>query len=243
MSFKAQTIVVTGANRGLGLEFVEQLSLQKDNIVFATARSAKDATKLNDLAKQRGNITVVELDVNSVPSIEALVSAVSSKSDHVNLLINNAGIYGSPEGTAVTATQEDLRSVLDTNTIAPVLTTQRFLPLLKKAKSADSSAIVVFISSLIGSHSFDAAKYGFKGIQYSVSKAALNMVNTEFARQVEDVQFLSLHPGHVQTDMGGASAPMEKNTSINAMLSTIAKEAESKQTGRFLNYDGEVIAY
>jgi len=215
--------LVTGANRGIGLEFVRQLATRGDR-VFATARDVKRATELQQLAKQHGDgrVKVIPLDVNAADSIRAAADAVQKETDALDLLINNAGVYaarvtagGDPAEKLGDLNFDDALKVIRTNAVAPLILTQALLPLLKRG--ADPK--VVSITSGYGSV---ADNNGFP-YYYAASKAALNMFMRSFAGDAaaRGIITIVMSPGWVQTDMGGKSAPTPPEQSVAGMLKVI----------------------
>ena len=220
---RPQRVLVTGANRGLGLEFARQLAERGDR-VFATTRDVKRATELRDLAKQHGGerITIVPLDVDDADSIRAAAETVRGQTDALDLLINNAGVYaarvtesGDPAERLGELNFDDALKVLRTNAVAPLLLTQALLPLLKNG----TAPRVVSITSGYGSV---ADNTGFP-YYYGASKAALNMFMRSLAGDVamRGITTIVMNPGWVKTDMGGAAAPMTADKSVAGMLKVI----------------------
>jgi NAD(P)-dependent dehydrogenase (short-subunit alcohol dehydrogenase family) len=176
-----QRVVVTGANRGIGLEFVRQLAERGDR-VFATVRDASRADELQQIVSQhpRDRVAIVPLDVADEHSIEAATENIASKTDGLDLLINNAGIYAAKVGRGGEPAEklgelnfDDAMLVLRTNAVAPLLLTQALLPLLSRGRNAR----VVSITSGYGSV---ADNTGFP-YYYAASKAALNQLTRSLA--------------------------------------------------------------
>ncbi|KAL4659204.1 hypothetical protein GN956_G3509 [Arapaima gigas] len=256
---KLQSILITGANRGLGLEMVKQLveSGSANCHVYAGCRDP-DASKskpLQELAKKHSKvITVVKLDVTNPTSVSDAAKKVGAhlEGGRLNLLVNNAGIL--PRGTLQTTTEQDMQSSFDTNVMGPLRVIKEFLPYLcKAAKSCPqpgmscSKAAVINISTLLGSITKIPETYNFyPAFAYSISKASLNMLNqcsvNEF--QKEGIMFVVLHPGWVRTDMGGpeASADIDASESVQGLLKVMRTLTE-KQNGAFLDYKGNLLPW
>jgi NAD(P)-dependent dehydrogenase (short-subunit alcohol dehydrogenase family) len=217
-----QRVLVTGANRGIGLEFARQLAARGDR-VFATARDVNRAAELQALAKQHdGRVMIVPLDVDDADSIRVAADAVRAQTDALDVLINNAGVYaarvgrdGQPAERLGELNFDDALAVLRTNAVAPLLLTQALLPLLKNARAPK----VVSITSGYGSV---ADNTGFP-YYYAASKAALNMFMRSLAGDAaaKGVVTIVMSPGWVKTDMGGADAPMTPDKSVAGMLKVI----------------------
>jgi NAD(P)-dependent dehydrogenase (short-subunit alcohol dehydrogenase family) len=236
--------VVTGANRGLGLEFVRQLAARGDDVV-AGARQPKTADALNKLAaKSAGRVTVVRLDVGDADDIAAAALHVGERFDSVDLLINNAGIWTAPDEPerASSGPLADLRpdavlEVLRINAVAPILVTQALAPSL----AAAGRGVVVNISSWLGSIRGATDR---SNIAYAMSKAALNMLTGRLAAELagQGTIVVSMSPGWVATDMGGSSAPLEPPESVQGMLNVVSALTPA-QSGSFLDHAGAVLPW
>jgi NAD(P)-dependent dehydrogenase (short-subunit alcohol dehydrogenase family) len=237
-------VVVTGANRGLGLEFVRQLAARGDDVV-AGARQPKTADALNKLAaKSAGRVTVVRLDVGDADDIAAAALHVGERFDSVDLLINNAGIWTAPDEPerASSGPLADLRpdavlEVLRINAVAPILVTQALAPSL----AAAGRGVVVNISSWLGSIRGATDR---SNIAYAMSKAALNMLTGRLAAELagQGTIVVSMSPGWVATDMGGSSAPLEPPESVQGMLNVVSALTPA-QSGSFLDHAGAVLPW
>ncbi|KAE8251809.1 hypothetical protein A4X13_0g3834 [Tilletia indica] len=241
----SKSIVITGAARGIGFELARQLSTS--NIVFAVVRTPASADKLKVLAQTRPNLQVIQGDITDVASIKKSVEAVSVKSNgKIDILINNAGINVGEQMGLINVDPNDLNTQLTANVTGPVQTTIAYLPLLK----AGDSKTIAFIGSRQGSLSLTTTQddpAAFMG-SYSVAKAALNMAIRKLSNELnskENGQFsvLSLHPGWVATDMGGAQAPLTAEDSAKGLISVLEERGFPAETGRFYGYDGSEIAW
>jgi NAD(P)-dependent dehydrogenase (short-subunit alcohol dehydrogenase family) len=240
MAASAKRMLITGANRGIGLEFARQY-LERGDRVVATARDPKKANELNALAaKYRDQLLIVPLDVGNDRSIERARQIIASRGESLDLLINNAGVYGAKLGTDGQPTEalgslaaDEAISVLRVNAVAPLLITQAFLGLLKKSKSPR----IVNITSGYGSISSNSGDFPY---YYSASKAALNMFMRSVAGDpaARGIVTIVMSPGWVKTDMGTSAAPLEAKTSVAGMIKVIDKLAASDNS-RFLNWKGE----
>lgn len=218
-----QTYFVTGANRGIGLEFARQLSARGDR-VLATCRDPARAAELASVASR-----VVRLDLTDPASLGALPPELGEQP--VDVLICNAGV--SAEGKSVaTLDGAELRRVLDVNAVAPILVAQALLPALRRG----SRKLVCNITSQLGSI---ANNTGGSTYAYRASKAALNMLTVSMANELRPEGFtcVAVHPGWVRTDMGGPNATLAPDEAVRSMLSVLDKLSPAS-TGRFLNYDG-----
>jgi len=226
--------LVTGANRGLGLEFVRQL-LGRGTRVIATCRQPGRAVELTRLAGEYpGHLTVVPLALPDPRSLGELVREVESLDVRVECLINNAGMlvagehYGSIEAKA-------LQDSFAANAQGPFLLTQALAPRL-----ADDAKVVNISSGLASI----AGATSLFSPSYSISKAALNMATklTSIALADRGIVVIALSPGWVSTDMGGANASLTPAQSITAMLKVI-DGLRIDDSGRFLAHSGESIGW
>ncbi|HWC50768.1 MAG TPA: SDR family oxidoreductase [Nitrospira sp.] len=216
--------LVTGANKGLGLEVVRQLAAREWR-VFLTGRSLASVRKA---ASPLGpSVIPVPLDVTSKVSIDAAFSVVSQTVDHLDVLINNAGILDHDEGSIFDLHPQRLRRMVETNTIGPLLVTQTFLPLLRKSQSGR----IINVSSGSG----QLSEMGTWAPAYSISKTALNGVTGQFAAALSEsnIAVNSVCPGWVKTDMGGRDAPRSVEQGADTIV-WLATEAPQTLTGRFI---------
>jgi NAD(P)-dependent dehydrogenase (short-subunit alcohol dehydrogenase family) len=241
---QAQRVLVTGANRGLGLEFVRQLAARGDR-VFATARDVNRAAELREISRSHGDdrVTVLPLDVDDADSIRAAAETVRGQTDALDLLINNAGVYaarinagGEPAERLGELDFDDALKVLRTNAVAPLLLAQALLPLLQRGTNSK----VVSITSGYGSV---ADNTGFP-YYYAASKAALNMFMRSLAGDAaaKGIVTVVMSPGWVQTDMGGASAPVTADKSVAGMLKVI-DALTAADNSRFYDWRGKEVAW
>jgi NAD(P)-dependent dehydrogenase (short-subunit alcohol dehydrogenase family) len=234
-----QQIMITGSNRGIGLALVKQYLSQSNVHIFATCRNPDSANDLQALkAANPTSLTILALDINDSDAIQQAVDSVTSQTDHLDVLINNAGIYPkTPENVALgSLTRDALAHVLSSNSISPVMVTQACIDLLKHS----SNPRVVMISSQMGS----VTRAGSNGLSYRMSKSAMNMAAKVLAQMLvnEGITVITTHPGHVSTDRGGADAPVEPANSA-ARLVHIIENLTPDQTGKFYNYTGEEIPW
>ena len=224
--------LVTGANRGIGLEFVRQL-LQGGDSVWATARQPSRSDDLIDLQNSYPQkLYLVELDLTSPESLGRLRSALG-EIPQLDVLINNAGIYMRGE-TPDSLEMDEMLLTFKVNSIAPLLVVQELLPLLERSAAPQ----VINISSQMGSFSWGG---GGGSYSYKASKAALNMLSRTLAADLrsKNISCLAVHPGWVRTDMGGASASLSAEEAVSQMLSAFA-DLKVSDTGKFINWRGEI---
>ena len=230
-----QRVVVTGANRGIGLEFTRQLLARGDR-VYAACRHPGKALALTGLAAAHpGHLRVLPLELTSERSIAEFVREFAALGDALDLLINNGGILVTGERFGA-LTAKSLNDSFAANAAGPLLVTQALAPLLDKGNKPR----VVNITSELGSLAM-ARRFGTPS--YSISKAALNMATRQLAAVLAPrITVFCLHPGWVRTDMGGADAPLTVEQSVTAMLNVI-DSATAADAGRYLDYAGAALAW
>jgi len=232
-----QHILVTGTNRGLGLEFTRQY-LERGEHVFAGCRQPATAAALHALrARYPQRLSMVALDVADADAIQTLHQAVQSQTDRLDVLINNAGIYSSggshaPSEQLGNLSFADALMVLRVNAVGPLLVAQQCLDLLR----AGEHAKIINISSEYGSVSGNSGGFPY---YYSASKAALNMFMRSLAAEAKrwGITTVLLDPGWVRTDMGGPSAPITPQQAVHSMIRLI-DSLTLRHNGRFLNWQG-----
>ena len=211
MATSKRIILITGANKGIGLETAKQLGQQGHTVLLA-ARDDKAEAPAQALRAAGADVHALSLDVTSVPSIQRAVATVAERFGKLDALINNAGV--ALEGWGVPATRSTVdvwRQIFEPNVFGLVEVTQAFLPLLRKSDAAR----IVNLSSILGSLGLHADPqspiYHFKSAAYDASKAAVNSYTIHLAHELRDtpIKVNSAHPGWVKTELGGANAPME----------------------------------
>jgi len=222
------TVLITGANRGLGLEFARQFKARGWHVI-GTARKPDEAQALRKLGAQ-----VELLDVSDDASAQALGKKLAGQP--IDILINNAGVIGE---NVRSFTDMDFNKMVQTyqiNALGPVRVTQALYENLKQGKGHK----VVSITSIMGSISMN-----FGGAyDYRASKAALNMLSNTLAKELGKDGFICvvLHPGWVQTDMGGNSAPVTPKDSIGGMIAVI-DGLKGDANGKFFDYTGKELPW
>jgi len=231
-----QRILVTGANRGLGLEFVRELLARGDR-VFAACRHPGRALALTELAAAHpGHLAVLPLEVDKERSIIELAREVAALTDTLDVLINNAGTLVSGERFGALAAKA-LGETFSTNVIGPLLLTQALAPLLEKSAAAK----VMNITSILGSIA-DTDNFGTPS--YAISKAALNMATRQLAHALKPrgVTVFCAHPGWVKTDMGGSGATLTPQTSVAGLLKVL-DAIKPTAAGTFVDFRGHKLPW
>ncbi|XP_039359640.1 C-factor-like [Mauremys reevesii] len=250
--FNVRSVLVTGSNRGIGLGLVKRfLELPSPpEWIFATTRELDESQskEVIELALKHSNLVVLQMDVTDPNSIKAAAQRVEEhvQGHGLNLLINNAGI------TQVTTMEnenvETMAIVYLTNTVGPLMVSQEFLPLLKKAaqQSAQTglSCSIVNMSSMAGSIALVTSLEFLQEPSYRCSKAALNMVSKCQSLEYKDYGILctSIHPGWVKTRMGTEKAPQTVEQTTQAILKMLSTLYE-KENGSFVGWDGQIYPW
>lgn len=243
MSQEQKVALITGANRGLGLETAKQLGEQGITVlVGARQQSGADATAAK--LKAAGiDAYGVQLDVVNDADRKAAAKYIAGNFGKLDILINNAGINANTGFNTVNSQTEDseLARVFETNLFAVVALTRELLPLIKKAPAGR----IVNLSSILGSNTLHSDPNSpiahFKSLAYDASKAALNAYTIHLAWELKDtpIKVNSAHPGWVKTEMGTDAAPMEipEGAKTSVALATLAADGPS---GRFIHLGNEL---
>lgn len=230
-------IVLTGASRGIGLEFVRQW-LAAGHQVHALARDPGTAAGLQALAQAHPDaLKCSACDVASDASVEAAASEVEKRWEAVDVVVNNAGISGNYRTPVESLGGQELHDVFEVNAVAPLRVTRAFLPMLRKGQAPK----LVHISTLMGSIGDNSSGGAYA---YRMSKAALNMANRSLAHALgpQGIVCVAMHPGWVQTDMGGPRAPLSVQESVAAMVQAI-DGLTAEHNGSFLGRNLERLPW
>lgn len=233
MSNISHTVLITGANRGLGLEFAKQYAVDGWQVI-ACCRAPQAATALSALAQAYpGNLMIYALDVADFAQIDTLAEQLKDKK--IDILLNNAGIY--PDGSLNTINYNDWAQAFKINTMAPYKMVEAFI---QNVAASELKKIVV-LSSKMGSMSDNTSGGSYI---YRTSKAAANMMMKSLSLDLkaQGIACGILHPGWVQTDMGGPNGLINTQQSIAGLRQVIA-ELNVNNCGRFIAYDGKEIAW
>ncbi len=222
------TVLITGANRGIGLEYARQFEA-KGYTVIGTARNPGEATELAALG-----VRVEALDVTDAASVAALAQRLDGVP--IDVLVNNAGVADRSEPGIETTDLAMFERTLAVNTLGPLRVTQALLPNLR----AGERKHIVNMSSRLGSIALNNGKYP----AYRASKAALNQVSRNLSVDLGKQGFVVVvvHPGWVRTEMGGAEAPLLPDESVRGLVALIEK-LDASNNGRFYDYLGAEIPW
>jgi len=228
------TVLITGTNRGIGLEFAKQFIARGDTLL-ATCRDIASATELDRLKVNNEKLQIFELDVSSQESMESLPEKLEGQA--IDIFINNAGVYGPRDSEFGNVSTGEWAKVFQINAKAPMILTQLLIENLHDGFEKK----LIYISSKMGS--IDDNKGGGSYV-YRSSKAALNAVAKCIAVDLGNSGYsvAVLHPGWVQTGMGGPNALIDTGTSVSNMINVI-DNLNTQNSGSFFNYDGVIIPW
>jgi NAD(P)-dependent dehydrogenase (short-subunit alcohol dehydrogenase family) len=227
-----KTALITGANKGIGYEVARQLATKGFHI-FVGARSRKAGRKAADkIAKDGGKASFIEIDVADNGSVTAAAREFAKAADHLDVLVNNAGIIVDGDDAILTISDELLRETLETNTAGALRVTRAFAPLLARSKAPR----VINVSS--GGGQLTGGADGWSPA-YCISKTALNGVTSQLATALRKFAVNSVCPGWVRTDMGGSNATRSVEEGADTIV-WLATQAPQKLTGKFLRDRKEI---
>jgi NAD(P)-dependent dehydrogenase (short-subunit alcohol dehydrogenase family) len=221
--------LVTGANKGIGLETARQLGKEGITVIVGARDEKKGQDAAEVLRKEGIDAHGVVIDVESSDSIKKAAALVEQEYGRLDILINNAGVMlHHTDKSAGTQPLEVWRKTFETNVFGLVATTQAFLPLLGKSEAGR----IVNLSSILGSMKYHSTPgspiYGFHVPAYNVSKAAVNAFTVQLAYELKDtkIKVNAAHPGWVKTDLGGEGAQMEikDGAKTSVALATVGED-------------------
>ncbi|KKJ76829.1 short-chain dehydrogenase [Kiloniella litopenaei] len=224
------SVLITGANKGIGLAFAQSFAVDGWK-VHACCRQPDKAKGLQGI---EGDISIHKLDVTDGLRVASVARGMLD--EKIDILINNAGYYGPRLGFGE-IDYEDWAHTFQVNTMAPLRMVENFI----EHVAGSERKLIVNVSSKMGSV---AENEGGGAYVYRSSKAALNVVTKSLAVDLKEqgVTVICVHPGHVQTDMGGEQAPLTISKSVSGLRKLIGKVTH-EQTGQFFNYDGTIIPW
>ena len=231
--------LVTGANKGIGLEIARQLAQAGVHVVIGARDPARANAAVASLSSQGLEAQSVTIDLNDHASIAAAAETIRSEHGRLDILVNNAGIFAAGDGPPSTASLEAARHMMDTNFVGTLAVTQAMLPLLRRSIGAR----IVNLSSSLGSLRMngdpESPYYSQRFIGYNASKAAVNMLTVQLAEELRDTPHVvnSVSPGFVKTDLTGGHGSMTPEEGARLPVE-YALLGEGAVSGRFVEPDG-----
>jgi NAD(P)-dependent dehydrogenase (short-subunit alcohol dehydrogenase family) len=227
-----KTVLITGANKGIGYEVARQLA-EKGFHVFIGARNREAGRKaVDEIGKQGGKAIFLEIDVSEDNSVTAAAREFSKIVDHLDVLVNNAGIMVDGDDAILEINDKLFRETIETNTLGALRVTRAFAPLLAKSKAPR----IINVSS--GGGQLTGGADGWSPA-YCISKAALNGVTSQLATALPKFAVNSVCPGWVRTDMGGRNATLSVEEGADTIV-WLASDAPQELTGKFLRDRKEI---
>jgi len=233
MAREKRIALVTGANKGIGFEVARDLA-RKGFHVFLGARDEKAGRAAEEKLRKEGEVTFLRINIADRESIERAAEDLSRQADHLDSLVNNAGICLDEDKDVVKISADTFEKTLRTNTLGPLLVSQAFVPLLKKS----SAPRIVNVSSSGGQLADGADGWA---PAYCISKTALNGVTSQLAAALPEFAVNSVCPGWVRTEMGGSNATRSVAEGAAGIV-WLAADAPQKETGKFWR-DRKVIPW
>ena len=227
-----KTALITGANKGIGHEVARQLAAKGFHVLVGARDPKAGRRAAEEIAKKCGKATFLEIDVADNDSVTNAAREFSNVEDHLDVLVNNAGIIVDGDNAILEISDDMLRKTLETNTLGALRVTRAFTPLLRKSKTPR----VINVSS--GGGQLTGGADGWAPV-YCISKTALNGVTVQLAAALPDFAVNSVCPGWVRTEMGGQNASRSVEEGADTIV-WLASEAPQELTGKFLRDRKEI---
>jgi NAD(P)-dependent dehydrogenase (short-subunit alcohol dehydrogenase family) len=232
--------LVTGANKGIGLEIARQLAQAGVSVIIGARDAERGNAAAADLTSQGFDVTFVQLDLLDEASIAAAAATISDNHGRLDILVNNAGIVDWTDGVPSRATLQAVRRVFETNFFGTLAVTQAMLPLLRKSTAARIVNLSSSLGSLAGNGDPSSPYYSAQLIGYNASKAALNMLTVQLSEELRGTPHVvnSVSPGYVKTDLTGGSGFLTPDQGAKTPVQ-FALLGDDAVSGRFISSDGE----
>ena len=233
--------LVTGANKGIGLQIARQLAQAGVSVIIGSRDPRRASEAVAGLASAGLQVRSVALDLNDHTSIAAATETIRAEHGRLDILVNNAGIVDAKDGPPSSGSPDAARRIIDTNFVGTLAVTQAMLPLLRRS----AAARIVNLSSSLGSLAVngDAASpyYSARLIGYNASKAALNMLTVQLAEELRDTPHVvnSVSPGYVKTDLTGHTGFMTPEEGAKLPVKYALLGGDDAVSGRFVEPAGQ----
>jgi NAD(P)-dependent dehydrogenase (short-subunit alcohol dehydrogenase family) len=232
--------LVTGANKGIGLEIARQLAEAGVLVVMAARNMQLGNNAAADLATAGHAVEAIEIDLNDDATIASAADQIATKHGRLDILVNNAGIVDAEDGPPSVATTAAARRLMETNFLGTLAVTQAMLPLLRRSRAGRIVNLSTTLGSLTVNGDPTSPYYEARLIGYNASKAALNMLTVQLAAELKDTPIVvnSVAPGYVKTDLTGGNGFMtpEEGARLPVEYALLGPDAVS---GRFVEPQGD----
>ena len=232
--------LVTGANKGIGLEIARQLAQAGVFVIIGARDPARAEAAVESLSLRGLEAQSVALDLNDHASIAAAAETIRAEHGRLDILVNNAGVVDVEDGPPTAASPEAARRIMDTNFVGTLAVTQAMLPLLRQSRAGRIVNLSSSLGSLTGNGDPTSPYYSQRFIGYNASKAALNMLTIQLSEELRDTPIVvnSVSPGFVKTDLTGHSGFMTPEEGARLPVE-YALLGEGAVSGRFVEASGE----
>ncbi|MES2767247.1 MAG: SDR family oxidoreductase [Bacteroidota bacterium] len=230
------TILITGANRGIGLGLTEAFLKDGWKVIASYREDKGGLTELHSSFKNE--LFIAKCDVASDESVADFLKEVSGSFKSIDILVNNAGILPSRQSSIEKVTADDLLKTLNTNTVGPLRIINAFLPMVRNGVLKK----IINFSTMMSSYALNKTGGSYT---YRISKNALNMLNYNLSIELkpEGIMALAVHPGWVQTEMGGEKAPISVEESVSGLKELFLKSSVETHTGKLFDYTGAELPW
>jgi NAD(P)-dependent dehydrogenase (short-subunit alcohol dehydrogenase family) len=241
MTTASRIALVTGANKGIGLEIARQLADAGVTVLIGARDAARGAAAVAALAAEGHAATFVQLDVVDEASVAAAAATIADKYGRLDILVNNAGIVDWNDSVPGRASLAAVRNVVETNFFGTLAVTQAMLPLLLKSKAARIVNLSSALGSLAGNGDPSSPYYAARLIGYNASKAALNMLTIQLSEELRDSPHVvnSVSPGYVKTDLNGGNGILTPEEGARTPVKFALLE-DATVSGRHFGPNGEI---
>jgi NAD(P)-dependent dehydrogenase (short-subunit alcohol dehydrogenase family) len=240
MSNNTRIALVTGANKGIGLEIARQLAQAGVAVIIGARDLERGSAAAAELTSAGLQATFVPIDLNEFESIAAAAETIRAQHGRLDILVNNAGIFDAADGPPSVASAEAAQRVMTTNFVGTLAVTQAMLPLLRAAPAARIVNLSSSLGSIAGNGDPGAPYYSARYIGYNASKAALNMLTVQLAEELKGTSVVinSVSPGFVKTDLNGNTGVMTPEQGANLPVE-FALLGENAVSGHFVEPGGQ----